>query len=77
MPLFFSLSGFGLTLGYGRAKYKRTTLCCGPCAATEESEGCCACSRRRRQSDSGAAGRSRFDRAFSGEIFFSKVDDST
>ena len=31
MPLFFLLSGFSCTLGYGRKKYKRATQCCGPC----------------------------------------------
>ena len=34
MPLFFLLSGFSCTLGYGRKKYKRATECCGPCKTT-------------------------------------------
>ena len=34
MPLFFLLSGFSCTLGYGRKKYKRVTQCCGPCGTT-------------------------------------------
>ena len=48
MPLFFLLSGFSLTLGYGRTKYRRATLCCGPCAATEGA-GCCSCRKKQRQ----------------------------
>ena len=34
MPLFFLLSGFSCTLGYGKKTYKRTSLCCGPCRTT-------------------------------------------
>ena len=34
MPLFFLLSGFCCTLGYGQKQYKRTTQCCGPCRTT-------------------------------------------
>merc|ERR1712226_32197 len=29
MPLFFLLSGFCLTLGYGRSRYTRASVCCG------------------------------------------------
>lgn len=61
MPLFFLLSGFSLTLGYGRTKYKRTTLCCGPCAATEEATGCCACTRRRKSDSDTAEDEEAFD----------------
>ena len=34
MPLFFLLSGFSCTLGYGRKRYMRATECCGPCKTT-------------------------------------------
>ena len=34
MPLFFLLSGFSCTLGYGRKMYMRATGCCGPCKTT-------------------------------------------
>jgi peptidoglycan/LPS O-acetylase OafA/YrhL len=34
MPLFFLLSGFCLTLGYGKSFYSSTTLCCCCCLAT-------------------------------------------
>ena len=44
MPLFFLLSGFCLTLGYGRKKYTQSTVCCGPyqttcvCCCTSQDE---------------------------------------
>ena len=31
MPLFFLLSGFCMTLGYGKKKFTCSTICCGPC----------------------------------------------
>ena len=31
MPLFFLLSGFCMTLGYGKKNYTASTICCGPC----------------------------------------------
>ena len=34
MPLFFLLSGFSCTVGYGQKQYQRTSLCCGPCRTT-------------------------------------------
>ena len=34
MPLFFLLSGFCLTLAYGKKKYIKSTVCCGPCSTT-------------------------------------------
>lgn len=36
LPLFFLLSGFCLTLGYGKKKYDSAPLCFGPCAANSE-----------------------------------------
>ena len=47
MPLFFLLSGFCLTLGYGRTKYTRSTVCCGRLACTDA----CNCCRPNRDSD--------------------------
>ena len=41
MPLFFLLSGFCMTLGYGKTKYDGYEVCCGPCATV--SHGCCCC----------------------------------
>ena len=35
MPLFFLLSGFCLTLGYGKKNYK-TSKCCAPCKSSDD-----------------------------------------
>ena len=48
MPVFFLLSGFCLTLGYGKKKYTRSTLCCGSCQTTSG----CDCRPCRKQPDS-------------------------
>ena len=48
MPVFFLLSGFCLTLGYGKKKYARSTLCCGSCQTTSG----CDCRPCRKQPDS-------------------------
>ena len=45
MPLFFLLSGFCLTLGYGRTKYTRSAICCGRLACTDACN-CCRPMRR-------------------------------
>ena len=39
MPLFFLLSGFCLTIGYGRKQYTSSSRCCGPCSKSTKS--CC------------------------------------
>ena len=38
MPLFFLLSGFCLTLGYGKKSYNRAPCCCGPCTCYSSCE---------------------------------------
>merc|ERR1711971_1111820 len=38
LPIFFILSGFGLTLGYGKKDYKAIDLCCGK-FESEEKQG--------------------------------------
>ena len=50
MPLFFLLSGFCLTLGYGGTRYTRSTVCCGSLACTDA----CNCCRRRHDNDQGS-----------------------
>ncbi len=35
MPLFFLLSGFCLTLAYGRKQYAGFDTCCGPCSVVD------------------------------------------
>ncbi len=35
MPLFFLLSGFCLTLNYGRKQYDGFDFCCGPCQVVD------------------------------------------
>ena len=44
MPLFFLLSGFCMTLGYGKKKFTCSTICCGPCKTTLNCCVCCSCS---------------------------------
>ena len=34
MPLFFLLSGFCMTLGYGKKKFTESSIGCGPCKTT-------------------------------------------
>ena len=41
MPLFFLLSGFCMTLGYGKTQYDGYEVFCGSC--TKVSRGCCGC----------------------------------
>ena len=43
MPLFFLLSGFSMTLGYGKKKFTCSTICCGPCKTTLNCCICCTC----------------------------------
>ncbi len=40
MPLFFVLSGFCLTLGYGKKNYSGCTISCVPCKLKSGSECC-------------------------------------
>ena len=41
MPLFFLLSGFCMTLGYGKTQYDGYEVCCGSC--TQVNRGGCGC----------------------------------
>ena len=43
MPLFFLLSGFSMTLGYGKKKFTCSTICCEPCKTTLNCCICCTC----------------------------------
>ena len=49
MPLFFLLSGFCMTLGYGKKKYTSSTLCCGNCTCITG----CDCKPCRKSSEEG------------------------
>jgi peptidoglycan/LPS O-acetylase OafA/YrhL len=44
MPLFFILSGFCLTLAYGKKKFNSSTMCCGLCRGINRG-GCGPCQR--------------------------------
>ncbi len=55
MPLFFMLSGYCLTLGYGRKKYSGLTACCGPCKRVDQASSwikCGPCLKRVDQGES-------------------------
>ncbi len=43
MPLFFMLSGYCLTLGYGRKKYSGLTACCGSCKRVDQASSWIKC----------------------------------
>ena len=45
MPLFFLLSGFCMTLGYGQKNYTGSTICCGPCKMASGCD-CLPCKRQ-------------------------------